>query len=369
MRAEKDPKTGKWLIQYRYKDWTGTTRKSTKRGFQTKKEAEMWLQNFLLKQSNSLNMRFGDFTQLYMEDMRFRLREHTMINKEQIVRGKILPYFSQKPMNSISVADIRAWQNLMIAQNYSQTYLKLINNQLRAIFNYAVRYYNLDNNPCRKAGSMGKSKASEMQFWTQEQFQLFAAALADKPVSWLAFHILFWTGIRIGELLALTFADIDLEKKTLSVTKSYQRLRGRDIITAPKTPKSNRVIYLPAFLVSAIDAYRTAQNEPAPEDRLIPVSKSFLEKEMIRGVTCSGVPKIRIHDLRHSHVSLLIELGFSAKEIAERVGHENVETTLNTYSHLYPNKQAHIADQLEDAYHTLQNIPVPRLGSPFSSAK
>ena len=202
MKAEKDPKTGKWLIQYRYKDWTGKTHKSTKRGFQTKKEAEEWLRIFLLQKANSCNMPFRDFVELYLNDMRHRLREHTMINKQYIIQDKLIPFFGEKRLNEISVADIRAWQNSLIQQGYSQTYLKTINNQLSALFNYAVRYYELGSNPCRKAGSMGKAKAEEMQIWTKEEFQEFSDCLMDKRVSWMAFQILFWSGIRIGELFA-----------------------------------------------------------------------------------------------------------------------------------------------------------------------
>ncbi len=329
MKAEKDPKTGKWLIQYRYRDWTGKTRKSTKRGFQTKRDAEEWLRSFLLQQKQSCDINFRDFTSLYFEDMSHRLREHTLINKEYIVKDKLLPYFGEKRMNQISIADIRKWQNTLIQQNYSQTYLKTIHNQLSAIFNYAVRYYNLSANPCKKAGSMGKGRADEMQIWTTEEYQKFSDCLMDKRVSWLAFQILFWTGIRIGELLALTFADVDLKQKTMQINKSYQRLKGKDVITPQKTPKSNRKVNIPDFLAEDILDYKESLYNPQPDDRLIPTTKAFLEKEMLRGVKLSGVKKIRIHDLRHSHASLLIEMGVSPKEIAERLGHENIETTLN----------------------------------------
>lgn len=350
MKAEKDPKTGKWLIQYRYKDWTGKNCKSTKRGFQTKREAEEWLRTFLLQKSNSCNMPFRDFVALYLDDMRHRLREHTMINKEYIIQDKLIPFFGEKRLNEISVANIRAWQNGLIQQGYSQTYLKTINNQLSSLFNYAVRYYELSSNPCKKAGSMGKAKADEMKIWTKEEFQDFSDCLMDKRVSWMSFQILFWTGIRIGELLALTFADVDLEHKTMTINKSYQRLKGRDVITPPKTPKSNRTVNLPAFLVEDIRDYMDSLYHPNPGDRVCPIAKTFLEKEMLRGVKLSGVKRIRIHDLRHSHASLLVEMGFSPKEIAERLGHENIETTLNTYSHLYPNKQERLADRLDAFY-------------------
>ena len=98
-------------------------------------------------------------------------REHTMINKHYIMDDKVLPYFGEKKMNEITPADIRKWQTELINKEYSKTYLKTINNQLSAILNYAVRYYGLKNNPCRTAGSMGKSKADEMSFWTKRGIQ------------------------------------------------------------------------------------------------------------------------------------------------------------------------------------------------------
>lgn len=350
MRAEKDKKTGKWLIQYRYTDWQGKRRKSTKRGFATKREAEEWLRNFLITQNADFDMKFEEFWKMYCADMETRLREHTMRTKRYIVELKILPYFGKKRVNDITAADIRQWQNELIKKGYSPTYLKTINNQLSAIFNYAVRYYDLKSNPCAKAGSMGKSKAEEMDFWTGEEFKKFIDSVMNKRLSYMAFMTLYWTGMRLGELLALTPKDVDLEKRTISITKSYQRLGRKDVITPPKTPKSKRVITIPEFLAADIKDYMDSLYDLQEDDRLFPITKYYLEHEMQRGIKESGVKRIRLHDLRHSHASLLIELGFSPLEIANRLGHEKVETTLNTYAHLYPNKQTKLADRLDSEY-------------------
>ena len=199
MKAEKDKKTGKWLIQYRYTDWQGKRRKSTKRGFATKREAEEWLRNFLITQKADFDMKFENFWKMYYADMETRLREHTMRTKKYIVELKILPYFGNKRVNDITAADIRQWQNELIKIGYSPTYLKTINNQLSAIFNYAVRYYDLKSNPCAKAGSMGKSKAEEMDFWTGEEFRRFIDSVMNKRLSYMAFMTLYWTGMRLGD--------------------------------------------------------------------------------------------------------------------------------------------------------------------------
>ena len=350
MKAEKDKKTGKWLIQYRYTDWQGKRQKSTKRGFATKREAEEWLRNFLITQKADFDMKFADFWKMYCADMETRLREHTMRMKKYIVELKILPYFGNKRVNDITAADIRQWQNELIKMGYSPTYLKTINNQLSAIFNYAVRYYDLKSNPCAKAGSMGKSKAEEMDFWTVEEFRKFIDSVMNKRLSYMAFMTLYWTGMRLGELLALNPKDVDLEKRTISITKSYQRLGKKDVVSPPKTPKSKRVITIPEFLATDIKDYMDSLCDLQENDRLFPITKYYLEHEMQRGIKESGVKRIRVHDLRHSHASMLIELGFSPLEIANRLGHEKVETTLNTYAHLYPNKQTKLAERLDSEY-------------------
>lgn len=350
MKAEKDKKTGKWLIQYRYTDWKGNRKKSTKRGFSTKREAEEWLRNFLMSQQADFNMSFEEFVKLYYEDMTPRLREHTMKTKKHIIELKIIPFFGKKSMNAITPADIRKWQNELLLKNYSQTYLRTINNQLTAIFNYATQYYDLKNNPCKKAGSIGKNKAEEMNFWTKEEFSIFIEGIMDKQRSYTAFMVLFWTGMRIGELLALTPSDIDFEEKTIHISKSYQRIDGRDIITPPKTQKGNRIITVPDFLLADLKDYMDSIYCLEDNDRLFPVTKYYMEHEMKRGVKNSGVKHIRIHDIRHSHCAMLMELGITPLEAAERLGHERVETTLNTYAHLYPNKQRKLSDKLEQIY-------------------
>lgn len=218
----------------------GIRHKKNKRGFKTKAEAEEWERNFRQQQRKDLDINFENFVEIYFADMENRLRESTIKNKRYVFDLKVTPYFKKKKMCEIKTADIRAWQNELIKQGYAPTYLKSINNQLAALFNYAVRYYDLKDNPCRKAGSIGKSKADDMEFWTKQEFKQFLPSMEKKPEAKMAFMLLYWTGMRIGELLALTYEDIDLEKRIINISKSYQRLDGKDVITPPKTPKSNR---------------------------------------------------------------------------------------------------------------------------------
>lgn len=225
-----------------------------------------------------------------------------------------------------------------------------IKNQLTAILNYAVRYYGLKENPCHKAGSIGKKHADEMNFWTTEEFKKFLDKISDRPQSRAGFLTLYYTGIRIGELLALQYSDIDFENCKITINKSYQRIGNRDVITPPKTPKSVRTISIPEFLRNELKLYTDQIYDLHKNDRIFPYTKHLFEHEMHRGTKDQEVKRIRIHDLRHSHASLLIELGFSPLAIADRLGHEKVETTLNTYSHLFPYKRDEVADKLQTCF-------------------
>lgn len=292
-------------------------------------------------------MDFESFWKMYRNDMGQRLRENTLRSKDYIVELKILPYFGKRKIAEITAADVRIWQGELLKKGYSQTYLRTVNNQLSCIFNYAAKYYDLPRNPCAQAGSIGKGKADEMSFWTQTEFEQFIDCVKDKPLSYYGFLTLYWTGCRIGELLALTLEDFNPVEKTLRINKSYQRIKGRDVITDPKTQKGKRTISLPDFLVEELQEYVGKLYGMTLQDRMFQTTKAYYEHEMIRGVELSGVKKIRIHDLRHSHASLLIsKLGAQPNLVADRLGHEKIQTTLSTYSHIYPEQSRQLAEQL-----------------------
>lgn len=302
-------KEGKnWKVQVYYKDWQGNRKRKQKRGFRTKGEAREWERDFLQQQSQGVDIEFGNFLEIYYKDMDVRLRENTMYTKRYIIDLKIKPYFEKKILSEITVADVRAWQNELLTykdkkgKGYSPTYLKTVNCQLTAIFNYAMRYYNLQDNPCRKAGSIGKSKGEPKDFWMQEEFNAFLETVSDKPETKMAFLLLYWTGMRIGELLALTPADFDFTTHTLRINKSYQRLNREDVITTPKTFKSNRFIKMPQFICDEMQDYMEMLYGLKEDERIFTISKSYLHHEMNRGSKVSGVKRIRVHDLRHPYV-------------------------------------------------------------------
>ena len=229
--------------------------------------------------SQFFSILFKNFVEIYLESMEHRIKENTLMTKQNIFYHHIVPYLG------------------------------------------------------------------EMKFWTKEEYLTFSRAMMNKEESYHAFEILYWCGIRLGELLALTAEDFDFEKKTLRINKSYQRIKGKDVITTPKTRKSNRVLTLPDFLAEEMQDYISRLPYLKVDDRIFTITKSGLHHEMDRGCRETGVKRIRVHDLRHSHVSMLIEMGFSAVDIANRVGHESVKVTYR-YAHMFPNKDLMIAKKL-----------------------
>lgn len=161
MAVYKDNATGTWRVIYRFTNWKGERKQTQKRGFATKREAQAWEHEAMLKQGAKLDMTFASFFEVYEADKKQRVKESTWESKSHIIRTKILPYFGNRKIAEIEAKDIIAWQNELMAyrdekgKSYSADYLKTIHAQLTAIFNHAVNFYNLPYNPARRAGTMG----------------------------------------------------------------------------------------------------------------------------------------------------------------------------------------------------------------------
>jgi len=352
--VQRDKNTGDHFIKFDYTDKHGKNRQTTRRGFKTKREAVRAGSIILIElEGNDIDdMTLEEFyDKKYYPDMEKRLRKSTMINKKYIFDTKIRPVLGALKLSMIEPSNIRDWQTSLISEGYSPTYLKTINNQLTATINHSIRFFGIPKtNPCRAAGSMGRNTGGEKEIWTAEEFNAFSDSIINKRESWLAFRVLWNTGMRVGELLALSVGDIDLEAGIINISKSLQRIGGVTYITEPKTPRSNRKIKIPKFLVTDIQDYCNSRYGLKDDDKLFEITKSWLEKEMQRGIKNSGVKRIRVHDIRHSHASALIDKGISIVEIAARLGHERIETTLNTYGHRLPDREDQLIAKLEQDY-------------------
>ena len=289
MAVYKD-KNGTWYVSARYDNWQGEHARKVKRGFKTKKDAMEWERDFLLEKAGSLDMTFEAFVELYKTNLKERLKQSTWQTKISIIDNKILPYFRKKRMTDIKVSDVVAWQNKLLnmadenGTRYSLVYLKTVHNQLSAIFNHAVRFYDLPTNPAAKAGNMGKEKTREMLYWTKDEYIKFSEEIMDKPVSFYAFEMLYWCGLRLGEMLALTPADFNFEKGIVRINKSYQRIGSEDVITDPKTEKSNRNVQMPSFLMDEIKEYLDSLYGIEDNQRMFPVNTDYTQTERRRQI-------------------------------------------------------------------------------------
>lgn len=339
-----------WYANFYYTDWTGKKQHVCKRGFKAQRDAKEYERLFIDKQGVSCDILFSSLVENYMKDMHHRLKPTTMENKEFLINGKILPYFKKLKLNEIDTIKIRKWQDEMLSyrdengNSFAPTYLKTINNQISAILNYAVKHYNLASNPCRAAGSIGKSKADEMNFWTLDEFNVFIACVNKQRLK-LAYDILFYTGIRSGELLALAPEDI-LPTKEIWIRKNFEVVKKVEYIMEPKTERGKRKISIPDFLYNDIQRYISKLYGIQSTDRLFYMTRNALEAGMKRYSAKAGLEPIRVHDLRHSNASLLINMHIDIMEISRRLGHESVKVTLDTYGHLYPNKEPDLAERL-----------------------
>lgn len=286
------PSKGKnktWYVMMWITNWRGKKNQVCRRGFKTMKEAKEWEAEQTLKKRADIDMTLSSFCKLYEEDIHPRIKETTWITKENIIHTKILPYLGDRKLSEITARDIVQWQNQIMklrlenGRIISLTYQKTIHAQLSAIFNHAIRFYDLPLNPAKKAGGIGAEESREMLFWTKEEYLKFADVMMDRPVYYYAFEVLYWCGIREGELLALTLGDFDLKKQTLRINKNYQRIGGKDVIQSPKTKNSIRTIKIPKFLCEEMeDCFRQFYHLEA-DDRIFPLNKHRLYTAMKSG--------------------------------------------------------------------------------------
>ena len=292
-------------------------------------------------------MTLEEFIKVYFQDKQGELKERSIKNKRYMMERHIVPYLGKKKMNDITPSDVIKWQSILREKNYKPTYLRMINNQLVALFTHAHNIYSLENNPCKKVKKMGKSDANKLSFWTKEEFDLFIETVDKRDRYYVIFMVLFWTGCREGELLALTLNDINFEDNTINIDKTYFRSEGRDIVTTPKTEGSVRIITIPEFLKIELQKYTQQLYDYPRDERLFPITARALQKKLKSQIARANVKEIRVHDLRHSHVAFLINEGVQPLLIKERLGHKDIKVTMNTYGHLYPNQQRAVADMLD----------------------
>ena len=343
-----------WYASFHYTDWKNEPKRKVKRGFSTRKEALEFERAFLDHGKKDPSLLFSTLAEEYTEDIASRLKPTTLQSKKHVINSKLIPAFRKTRVCDIDARKIRLWQNELMdykdkkGNGYAQTYLRNIHSQMSAIMNYAVKYYGLAQNPCFVAGVMGKGRAGEMTIWSRDQFES-AMKYEKRSAFHAALYILFYTGMREGELLALTPEDIPADQHIIHINKNYAVVDGEEMFLTPKTECSIRDVPIHKKLHEEIQAYISGSGIEKDE-RIFYFRKDGLLSSVKKIARKAELPQIRVHDLRHSHASMLIEMGVPITEISKRLGHDSPATTLRIYSHLYPGKERSIADMLDQLH-------------------
>lgn len=347
MPAYKDSTTGKWYTKFYYEDHKGIRKQKLKRGFELKREAQEWERDFLENLEVQLDIPFNKFVEIYNDHIKPKIRLTTWETKENI-QNDLIEFFGDTPINEIDKKVVSRYINSLIENEVANTTIKSRKEQLSAIFNHAIDYYGLKTNPTHKLGSITNPNESlkEYTIWTVNDFNNAISVVNDIDVRTL-FNLLFWSGLRIGEAEALTWNDVNFDTKMLTINKSFKKLKGKEIITPTKT-YDTRKIMLPDTTINQLKEYKNAIYKPSDSDRLFQKYRMTYWKRLKNLCEQFDLPRISLHDLRHSHASFLLNAGVNIVAISKRLGHKDVSTTLNTYSHFMPNDEINFITKINN---------------------
>lgn len=354
MPVYQDKKTKLWSYRvYATNEWE-VRKQYEKKGFRTKKEAQSaeieLLETFkrrkeeLKEENNNSNILFEELWVNYEKYIRLKQKRQSYRKTVSKFNNHILPYFSKYPINKINASVYTRWQIEIESKGYKHKYNTSLHSSMVTILNYAIKFYDLKENIASKIGNFSKKNelSKNVDFWTLEEFNKFIDVVDDNVYK-LFFETLYYTGLRQGECLALTWNDFQDNYLNINKTISKEKVDGEYIINTPKTPGSIRKVSLDDDLIQKLKEFQEVSEKMIGFEKdwfifygLNPLSPTTIARKKNTYCEKSGVKKIRIHDFRHSHASLLLSLGVPITVISKRLGHTDINMTLNTYSHLIP---------------------------------
>ncbi|MCQ6316349.1 tyrosine-type recombinase/integrase, partial [Bacillus cereus] len=314
-----------------------------------KKEAREAEAKMLVEKETNSSLTFAQVADSYFDWYCQRRKQSSINTIKNAIYNHLQKEFGKIKIDKITAKHIMNYQNQII-HKYSADTLKKIHVVLSSIFNFAIKFHGLTSNPARIAGNFEKESNKRMNFWEFVEFKQFIAVV-DDPLYKTFFSILYYSGARKGELLALTWADVDFEQNAIHINKTEYNRK----ISKPKTKASNRIILLPSHAMNLLKKLQDhiASVTPLKNDYVVfgefytSIAIATLHGKYNTYIAISGVKRILLHEFRHSHASYLINKGISPLVVAQRLGHSDVATTLNTYSHLYPSKQIEVVAFME----------------------
>lgn len=344
MPIYKDAKTGKWYCKFYYTDWNGVRKQKKKSGFTLKREAVRWESDFLSNHTSSPDIPLSALCDKFLELKQAVWKPLTYQSRKSIIENHILPFLGHIPANAITPLMVSEWQNEELKKGARRS-VKLYKTTLSSIFSFAETNYSLRSNPCRKAEKITVLR-KEMNYITVEEFRKLLASADDLQFA-AALKVLFWSGIRWGELAALTPKDIQPDFIIVNKTMIYLSGKGYKVQPSTKSVNSLRKVPIHQRLYDVIQAYIKTLDVPVDDQPLFTISHRLFRLKLRRLCSASSIAPIRIHDLRHSHVALLIHLGLFPNAIAKRIG-DTPDTVINTYAHIYEEDEAALSRRLNE---------------------
>ena len=360
MTGRRDGKQ-KYRVRINFIDLLGKKRQIDRvvYGAEEAKLLELQLKKSIKDETPSKGMTFSELFEEYCTSRRPELRESTLEKTRKIILRHVMPTFHSVQIRMITAAMVRRWKTQINQQDLSIHTKQNIYGAFRTVLNYAVQMEYLSTNVLVKIGNFKQTLQirNEMGYYTPDEFKKFISAAKANAEKYdrsgilrewdfyVFFAVAFYTGMRKGEIHALEWRDI--KDGYIHIARSItQKLRGADRETAPKNKSSVRSIQIPVPLMEILDEHRKRWNDYSGFNDRFKVCGGIqclrdtsIENHNKLFSSESGVKKIRIHDFRHSHASILANNGINIQEIARRLGHSNVEITWNTYSHLYPKEE------------------------------
>lgn len=361
MASYKKEENGTYSIRYRHKDINGLIHNKQKRGFKKLSEAKQYYEIYiapLLNEKLSVSTTLNSIYDSFLQYKKMQTKESSYLSIKQTCDTFIINKFGDKNIHEIQSLDLIKWQTEIDSSknNYSHAYKSKLRHIFSNLLNYAVENHGLKANPFNKVkGFVNKEPKKEMLYWIQEEFEKFIDSV-DNIIYKNLFLTLYLTGCRKGEIIGLQWSDIDFKKNIIKISKTYSRktIDKGFKLTAPKTAGSNREILMPDVLINSLKEYllhckkdKNFNNSYFVFGGISPLPEVVIDRNKNYYCKKAEVKQIRMQDFRHSHASLLINNQQNILIVAQRLGHSNIEQTLNTYSHLFPNQQKELLKSLD----------------------
>lgn len=359
MPVYQDKKTKKWKFRVYADDVFGNRKQYERKGFATKKEAQQSEINFLMQdKSDYSKMTFNDLWIEYINSKKIQLKAQSLRSVESRFKNHILPFFKDYKLNKITNSVYLKWQMEIEKKGFRHKYNSSLHGAMVNILNYAIRFYGLKENIATLTGNFKRKTelVKNVDFWTYEEFQKFISCVDDLVYNTF-FETLYYTGLRQGEALALNWNDINNGYLSITKTISKELVDKKHIINTPKTSKSFRQVKIDDELLNKLyelkefyKGFVNFSNDWFIFGGLNPLAPSTIGRRKDKYCELANIKKIRIHDFRHSHASLLLSMNVPIIVISERLGHSDINMTLNTYSHMIPkdeDKAVNILNQIK----------------------